>query len=396
MKKQLLNLNLQHFAFDPDNVTMQSAKTGSIPKNQSTEIITSVKNGSAAMRLAKAVPMTKPVEEFTFMTGVGAYWVGEGERIETSKPSFVKAELASKKMAVIIPTTKENLNYSVTNFFELMKSEIAEAFYKKFDQAVFGGIETPYKFSVLKAATDAGNVITETANKYDDFNEAIASIEDNDLEPNGIATTRSQRRKYRATKDENKLPIFNTANSNGVDDILGLPIAYTPKGSFGTGDTAPLELIADWNYAYYGILKGIEYEILTEATLTTVVDENDKPINLAERDMAAIKATFELGFMTVKDEAFAVVKKSIAPTGVTLNKTTLSLAVGANETLTATVTPENAEDKSVQFASSDTSIATVTPVQGKVTAVAEGTATITVTTSNGKTATCKVTVTPAG
>ena len=396
MKKQLLNLNLQHFAFDPDNVTMQSAKTGSIPKNQSTEIITSVKNGSAAMRLAKAVPMTKPVEEFTFMTGVGAYWVGEGERIETSKPSFVKAELASKKMAVIIPTTKENLNYSVTNFFELMKSEIAEAFYKKFDQAVFGGIETPYKFSVLKAATDAGNVITETANKYDDFNEAIASIEDNDLEPNGIATTRSQRRKYRATKDENKLPIFNTANSNGVDDILGLPIAYTPKGSFGTGDTAPLELIADWNYAYYGILKGIEYEILTEATLTTVVDENDKPINLAERDMAAIKATFELGFMTVKDEAFAVVKKSIAPTGVTLNKTTLSLAVGANETLTATVTPENAEDKSVQFASSDTSIATVTPVQGKVTAVAEGTATITVTTSNGKTATCEVTVTPAG
>lgn len=90
------------------------------------------------------------------------------------------------------------------------------------------------------------------------------------------------------------------------------------------------------------------------------------------------------------------VKKSIAPTGVTLNKTTLSLAVGANETLTATVTPENAEDKSVQFSSSDTSIATVTPVQGKVTAVAEGTATITVTTSNGKTATCEVTVTPAG
>lgn len=89
-----------------------------------------------------------------------------------------------------------------------------------------------------------------------------------------------------------------------------MPIAYTPKGSFGTGDTAPLELIADWNYAYYGILKGIEYEILTEATLTTVVDENDKPINLAERDMGAIKATFDLGFMTVKDEAFAVVKKA--------------------------------------------------------------------------------------
>ncbi|HGF8008832.1 TPA: Ig-like domain-containing protein [Enterococcus faecium] len=41
-------------------------------------------------------------------------------------------------------------------------------------------------------------------------------------------------------------------------------------------------------------------------------------------------------------------------------------------------------------------IATVTPVQGKVTGVAKGTATITATTVNGKTATCEVTVTEAG
>ncbi|MFP7215900.1 Ig-like domain-containing protein [Lactococcus garvieae] len=80
-----------------------------------------------------------------------------------------------------------------------------------------------------------------------------------------------------------------------------------------------------------------------------------------------------------------------------MNKTTLSLEVGGTETLTATVVPADAEDKSVQFSSSDTAIATVTPVQGKVTAVATGTSIITVTTVNGKTATCEVTVTePSG
>ncbi|EOS8041356.1 Ig domain-containing protein [Enterococcus faecium] len=67
-----------------------------------------------------------------------------------------------------------------------------------------------------------------------------------------------------------------------------------------------------------------------------------------------------------------------------MNKTTLTLEVGATETLTATVSPENAADKSVQFSSSNTAIATVTPVQGKVTGVAAGTAT------------CEVTVTEAG
>lgn len=69
--------------------------------------------------------------------------------------------------------------------------------------------------------------------------------------------------------------------------------------------------------------------------------------------------------------------------------------MGATETLSATVAPETATDKSVKFTSSDETIATVTPVQGKVTAVKAGTATITATTSNDKTATCKVTATAA-
>ncbi|MBU5370365.1 Ig-like domain-containing protein [Enterococcus avium] len=80
-----------------------------------------------------------------------------------------------------------------------------------------------------------------------------------------------------------------------------------------------------------------------------------------------------------------------------MNKPTLTLEVGANETLSATVVPSDASDKSVQYSSSNTTIATVTPVQGKVTAIAAGTATVTAKTVNGKTATCEVTVTePSG
>jgi hypothetical protein len=61
-------------------------------------------------------------------------------------------------------------------------------------------------------------------------------------------------------------------------------------------------------------------------------------------------------------------------------------------TLTATVAPDNATDKSVTWSSSNTAVATV--ADGKVTAKSEGNATITVKTNNGgKTATCTVTVT---
>lgn len=86
---------------------------------------------------------------------------------------------------------------------------------------------------------------------------------------------------------------------------------------------------------------------------------------------------------------------TIAVTGVSLNKTSLSLTVGESQSLSATVSPSNASDKSVSWKSSDTSVATVDG-SGNVKAVKAGTATITVTTKDGsKTATCKVTVTAA-
>jgi uncharacterized protein (TIGR02145 family) len=82
----------------------------------------------------------------------------------------------------------------------------------------------------------------------------------------------------------------------------------------------------------------------------------------------------------------------VAVTGVTLDKSTLLLAAGATETLTATVAPENATDQAVTWTSSDGTVASV-GADGLVTAVKEGNATITVTTVDGaKTADCTVTV----
>ncbi|MGN1052184.1 MAG: Ig domain-containing protein [Candidatus Scatosoma sp.] len=79
----------------------------------------------------------------------------------------------------------------------------------------------------------------------------------------------------------------------------------------------------------------------------------------------------------------------VAVESVTLNKTELTLEIGGEETLTATVTPDNATEKTVAWSSDNTDVATV--ANGKVTAVAAGTATVTAT-ADGKSATCSVTV----
>lgn len=85
----------------------------------------------------------------------------------------------------------------------------------------------------------------------------------------------------------------------------------------------------------------------------------------------------------------------IPVTGVTLDKTTLSLAIGQSQKLTATITPNDATNKDVSWSSDNTNIATVSP-DGTITAKAVGTAKITVKTADGdKTAVCTVTVTNA-
>lgn len=111
---------------------------------------------------------------------------------------------------------------------------------------------------------------------------------------------------------------------------------------------------------------------------------------------SATAAQYQPGNPFTKDAnttLYAVWKSNVVSvTGVTLNKSSLTLNKGASETLTATVSPSNATNKSVTWTSSNTSVATVDG-SGKVTAISGGTATITVRTNDGgKTATCAVTV----
>ena len=81
-------------------------------------------------------------------------------------------------------------------------------------------------------------------------------------------------------------------------------------------------------------------------------------------------------------------------TKITLDKTELSLDAGAKTTLTATVEPADATIKSVSWSSSNPTVVDVNPVTGEITAIADGTATVTATSSSNKevSASCAVTV----
>ena len=117
----------------------------------------------------------------------------------------------------------------------------------------------------------------------------------------------------------------------------------------------------------------------------------DGRVTAVKAGEAVVTVTTEDGGKTATCKV-TVKAKAVSVTEVTLDKTELTLTEGETETLTATVKPDNADNRKVTWSSDKTEVATVDGA-GRVTAVKPGEAVVTVTTEDGgKTATCKVTV----
>ena len=139
-------------------------------------------------------------------------------------------------------------------------------------------------------------------------------------------------------------------------------------------------------------------------TLTATVnpsDATDKTVTWTTSD--ATVATVNNGVVTAKKVGAATITAKAGDktatctitvvatpvTSVTLNKTSASLKAGETVTLTATVNPSDATDKTITWSTTDATVATVS--NGVVTAKKVGTATITAK-AGDKTATCAITV----
>ena len=128
--------------------------------------------------------------------------------------------------------------------------------------------------------------------------------------------------------------------------------------------------------------------VLWSSNNGSVASVNNGKVSALAPGSATITAKTDDGGFTASCSV-TIAAKTVDVASVSLSRTELTLTEGDSETITATVTPDNATDKTVTWSSSDAAVATVDG--GKITAVKEGTVTITAK-AGGKTATCKVTV----
>lgn len=348
-KKILKKMNLQMFGqtFDPDNVTMYEHKDGSIPKKYNELILKEVMNGSQVMKLAKYEEMDGKEKEFEyFAKGPGGYWVGEGEKIQTSKPQWLKAKMVAKKIGVIVPCSREYLHYKMSDFFEKMKPKIAEAFYLLFDEAAIMNMNNPFPQSIEESALAAGNLISGGIT-YDNILAMEDALNDEDYDVNAFISTKKNRSTLRNVHKIENGVVVESLYDRGTNTIDGLPVADLKgleRGNLYAGD---------FDYMYYGIPFGMSYKIDESAQLSTLKNADGTPVNLFEQELAALRVTMDVAFMIVKDEAF--VKLEAGDTNVgTL--TVASVAGAENGTTKITITEPKGEGNYYKYKIADAAV----------------------------------------
>lgn len=144
------------------------------------------------------------------------------------------------------------------------------------------------------------------------------------------------------------------------------------------GGTVSVELDLNEKYKDNGDIKIVHF------------DDSKDEVNVVDNAVAD-KDSKTVSFEAPHFSYYAAVKTPVAATDVKLSNDYLKIQPDASTTLKATVKPVNVTNADVTWSSSDASVVTVDE-NGKVTAIKEGTASVTATTANGKTATCEIEV----
>ena len=204
---------------------LKNELTGFVPVEQATDIIKMVTRGSSVLRMAKVEEMKHEKKKFNVLTdGPGAYWVGEGERIKTSGATWIHPEIEAKKLAVIIPVTKEKLEDTTISVFEELKPEIAEAFYRAIDAACIFGTNSPFKTNIMNAIDSKHMVVTDNANIDIAMSDAMSMIEENGYDPSGFIGRIGVKNMLRKLRDANGAPAYVNGTTGG--ELYGQPIEF--------------------------------------------------------------------------------------------------------------------------------------------------------------------------
>ena len=259
------------------------------------EIIQGTTKKSVAMQLMRKLPnMTSNMMKMRVLDALPlAYWVDEGTdngRKKLTKMAWDKKFIVAEELAVIVPIKESTLDDDDLDVWAEVRPRIEEAFAKKFDEAVFSGVDKPagFRADLLTSIKNAGANISQGQNEtlYSVIDRAMAKVEESDYEPNGLVGGLGLKSKFRNMLDTTGQPLNQT-------EIGSLNRYFVSNGAWDKSKA--LMIVGDFTQAVYSIRQDITYKILDQAVIQDPSTGNIL-YNLAQEDMVALRCVMRIGW----------------------------------------------------------------------------------------------------
>ena len=274
-----------------------------LPAEISREIMQKTAQGSAIMRLAQRQDL--PGRGLTIPTITGdpeANWVDETNVKPAANPSVGTKNMKGYTLAVIVPFSNQ-FRRDMRALYDAIVQRLPAALGRKFDSTIIGTVAPGSGFDVLGSCTAQSLIASGGHTTYKGLVAAYTDIADHSGALDGFALPPAPEGILLNAVDSTGRPIFTGAVSeNNVSPILGARVisgrGLYKAGSAAVGTTpgtpAIVGIAGDWTQARYGVVEDdVQISISDQATLTI----GTETINLWERNMFAVRAEIEVGFV---------------------------------------------------------------------------------------------------
>lgn len=277
-----------------------------IGEQKVSDIIDTATVGSVVLNTFQTVPMSKKVLRQPMLASLpDAHFVTDGTSTgdtaasgtkPTTSLSWTDKSMTAEEIAVIVPVHENLIADADVDIWAQVRPKIAEAFAIRLDLAVLYGVEAPLSWTdadLVGKAVAAGNMLNSgTAAKVDgglaeDFNQLLAKVEEDGYDVNTVFAIRALRSRLRGLRDTTGAPLYldNVRSDGSTPTIYGETLRYLHKRVV----QSPIEAIAlDSSQFQVGIREDFTVKFLDQATVNG--------INLAERDMVAMRFKFRVAF----------------------------------------------------------------------------------------------------
>lgn len=260
-----------------------------LPPQVASEIWSNAQAESAVMAVSRQINLPGAGVSIPVITGdAEANWVAETDEKPVSRATLGNKVMTPYKLAVIEPFSDE-FRRDLPGLYAELARRLPGALAKKFDATVLSGTAPGSGFDVL---TSAPQMTVDGTDTYGDLVGVFNAVAAADGNVSHWVASPSLQGTLLASVDGFGRPLFtpspNTAGD--VGQVLGRPV-YGTRAALGSGITGVAGDFA--NSAIYGTVAGVQVSVSDQAT----INDGGTQLNLWQRNMFAIRAEIEVGFI---------------------------------------------------------------------------------------------------